>query len=117
MIQAAGENSAEPIYLNPEPKTFQAAIKTCKPSRMRVAGDQDFSSCPMRFRTAPPLDRECFGWTKVSGRELCSLHRNLRPPSDALDGTVREILRTEEYYAIVYEFDPNCQLGMDLRVI
>ncbi len=118
MIQAAVGNSTEPIYLNPEPKTFEDAIANLSAFSDEGRRKQMFRQLPnaVLYSTVPRL-RECFGWTKVSGRELYDLPQDIRPQSDVTDGVKREILRTEEYYAIVYEFIPDCQLGMDLQVV
>jgi len=52
----------------------------------------------------------------ISGRSLCGLDPEVCPPRVTLDGVVRKILPTEEYYAIVYEFVPESQL-VDMDVM
>ncbi|PNY27983.1 Uncharacterized protein TCAP_02091 [Tolypocladium capitatum] len=87
MIHTAVQDSSEPIYLNPEPKTYTS--------------------------TSLPRLRECFGWISVSGKELSSLRRGMRPPGGTLDNIVRQILPSEHYYAIIYEFLPQGGLLTD----
>jgi hypothetical protein len=118
MIQAAIEDSTEPIYLNPEPKTLRDAVANLNAFSDEGRHRQRFRYSPgaVLYSSTPRL-RECFGWTMVSGGELYELRRDLRPPRETLDGILRQILPTEEYYAIIYEFIPDCQLDIDNHVI
>lgn len=54
--------------------------------------------------------RRCFGWTQVSGKDLHSQWSRTpqRPSSFKAMGRVT---KTDEYYAIVYEFIPKAEPG------
>ncbi|KAM0269244.1 hypothetical protein ACHAQH_009808, partial [Verticillium albo-atrum] len=111
MMQAAVNNSPEPIYLKAEPKTFEDAIKN-----LHAFSDEDRHKSRYKGQpdaipyTSTPRLRQCFGWMKVSGEELWALGQELRPPDITLDGLRHHVLRDEEYYAIVYEFVPESEL-------
>ncbi|KAJ9129840.1 hypothetical protein NKR23_g12445 [Pleurostoma richardsiae] len=113
MIQAA--STAGPIYLQPEPKTHRDAVANLRAFSDEGRRKRTFQHLPNAVSyTSVPRLRECFGWVKVSGRELCGLGWDLRPPSVVLDGLSRKIRPAEEYYAIVYEFIPEEQLRVDV---
>jgi hypothetical protein len=57
--------------------------------------------------SATPRLRKCYGWTMLSGEQLCALPPGTRPPEKRLDGLTRKIVRGEEYHAIVYEYVPD----------
>ncbi|KAK5987624.1 hypothetical protein PT974_11756 [Cladobotryum mycophilum] len=117
MMQTAVKKSDEPIYLRPEPTTYKHAVANLHAFSDEGRQKQYFRKLPnaVQYTTLPRL-RQCFGWTKVSGRELQSLSAELRPIRAVLDRTVRDISPREEYYAIVYEFIPETgpeQEGVD----
>ncbi|KAI5860387.1 hypothetical protein GGS23DRAFT_613950 [Durotheca rogersii] len=116
-IQIECNDSTEPIYLNPEPKTFQDALANLHAFSDEGRRKQRFRDTPgaIPYSSAPRL-RQCFGWTKVSGKELYALRREMWPPRAVLGGLVREIRPSEEYYAIVYELIPQDQPAMDVHV-
>ncbi len=106
------------VYLNPEPKTFQDAL-----ANLHAFSDEGRRK--QRFRdlagaipyTSTPRLRECFGWMMVSGMELLALPMGIRPPRVKLGGQVHEILPTQEYYAIVYEWIPESESVMDKDIV
>jgi hypothetical protein len=118
MIRTAVGDSVEPIYLHPEPKTFKDAV-----ANLRAFSDEGRKERTLQHRpnavayTSAPRLRECFGWIKINGGELCNLDREIRPPKDVLDRIVREILPSEDYYAIVYGFIPEPQQPLDMDAI
>lgn len=118
MIQTAVGKSDETIYLHPEPKTREDAIGNLYAFSDEGRRTQEFRDIPgaVQYTSIPRL-RECYGWTKIRGRELHNLPRDLRPPSVVIDEVSREIRRTEEYYAIVYEFFPEEQRPLDMAIV
>ncbi|CRK12742.1 hypothetical protein BN1723_009783 [Verticillium longisporum] len=105
MIQAAVNNSSEPIYLKAEPKTHGDAVKN-----LHAFSDEGRKTCRYKGRpdsisySSTPRLRRCYGWTKVHGKDLWALGPALQPPDVTIGGIRRHIRRDEEYYAIVYEF-------------
>ncbi|KAH8909443.1 hypothetical protein BR93DRAFT_924428 [Coniochaeta sp. PMI_546] len=112
MIQSAVLQSNEPIYLNPDPKTFQDAVANlqafCAEGRQR----QRFRKMPDAAQyTSTPRIRECFGWTTVNGSQLFALPWGKRPPVHRFKNELRALRPDEDYFAIVYEFIPECGGG------
>ncbi|EGY23784.1 uncharacterized protein VDAG_05222 [Verticillium dahliae VdLs.17] len=108
MVQSAIESSTEPIYLHPQPNTRMDAVRNLHAFSHEGFREQRFKNLPNAIpHTSVPRLRKCLGWMKVPGAELCALQHRLRPRRVRLDRTMREILPTEDYYALVYEFIPK----------
>ncbi|KAK3937286.1 hypothetical protein QBC46DRAFT_267860 [Diplogelasinospora grovesii] len=105
MIQSAVEESNEPIYLNPDPKTRQDAVANLHAFSDEGRRRQSFRDMPGSAQyTSTPRLRQCFGWIQVNERELFALPRRKRPPCHTVGNQVRALQQGEDYYAIVYEF-------------
>lgn len=116
MMQKAVVDSVEPIYLHPDPTTWKDAVANLHAFSEEGRHERRFRSLPNAVPySSIPRQRECFGWIKVSGRELHNMDKSIRPPRDTLDGVVREILPSELYHAVVYEFiSEEHHLDMDV---
>ncbi|KAK1957238.1 hypothetical protein LY78DRAFT_648083 [Colletotrichum sublineola] len=114
ILQAAIGDTNTPIYLNPDPKTRKQALINLHAFSDEGRHKEKLKQLSNAFpcTSIPPI-RECFGWTKVIGRELWSLSLENSPPSDTLK---RCIWPHEEYYAIVYDFIPEGQ-SLDRNVV
>lgn len=112
MIQSAVLESNEPIYLNPNPKSFEDAVANlqafCDEGRRR----QRFRDTPgaAQYNSIPRI-RQCFGWTKVNERQLTTLPWEKRPPVHRFGNQLRALRPNEDYFAIVYEFVPEHSTG------
>ncbi|KAG6072543.1 hypothetical protein E4U31_007014 [Claviceps sp. LM219 group G6] len=118
-MRFAIENSSDPIWLNPNPKTFDDAVSNLHAFSTEGRSEARFRDMPgaVEYRTAPRL-RECFGWTSISGKELWALPRRMQPPEYKVNRQeVRYIFSTEEYRAIVYEYVPSSETGLDAEVV
>ncbi|KAG5955645.1 hypothetical protein E4U57_003278 [Claviceps arundinis] len=118
-MRFAIENSSDPIWLNPNPKTFDDAVSNLHAFSNEGRSEARFRDMPgaVEYRTAPRL-RECFGWTSISGKELWALPRRMQPPEYKVNRQeVRYIFPTEEYRAIVYEYVPSSETGLDAEVV
>ncbi|KAG6025881.1 hypothetical protein E4U19_002900 [Claviceps sp. Clav32 group G5] len=118
-MRYAIENSSDPIWLNPNPKTFDDAASNLHAFSTEGRSEARFRDMPgaVEYRTAPRL-RECYGWTFIRGKELWALPPHLQPPEYKVDRhEVRYILPTEEYRAIVYEYVPSSDAGLDADVV
>ena len=114
-IRIGVENST--IYVLPEPKTLREARANLYAFSCEGRLVQPFRHIPGAIKcTSAPL-RECFGWMKVSGRELYELPKELRAPRDRIDGLEREFQPDQEYYALVYHFIPDSKLPHDLNIV
>ncbi|KAB5566424.1 hypothetical protein GE09DRAFT_1171558 [Coniochaeta sp. 2T2.1] len=116
MIQLAVEESNEPIYLKPDPKTIQDAVANlqafCNEGGRRR---QSFKDMPGAARyTSTPRLRQCFGWTKVNESRLFALPWGRRPPCHTVRNQLRALQPNENYFAIVYEFVPESAAGTAL---
>jgi hypothetical protein len=111
MIQSAVQNSSEPIYLKPDPTTFEDAVANLMSFSDEGRQRQKFRNDPgaVQYTSVPRL-RECFGWTRVSGEQLFSLPWKQRPACVTIDNLVREMRPDEDYMAIVYELVPKCRV-------
>ena len=111
LIQASVETSEETNYLKPDPRTKDDAIINLFAFSQEGRKEKPSEALSDRIAiSSMPRLRECFGWIKVSGRELHSLPRDLRPSTMRLNRKtreMREILISKEYYAIVYEYIPQ----------
>jgi hypothetical protein len=118
MIQSAVQDSTEPVYLNPEPKSFEDAVANLKAFSDEGRQEQRFRDemGAVQYTSTPRL-RGCFGWTKVSGENLFSLPPEKRPPCVKLDGLVRQMHSDQDYFAIVYEFVPQCRVVAAMDVM
>ncbi|KAG6317422.1 hypothetical protein E4U22_006276 [Claviceps purpurea] len=120
-MRFAINNSSDPIWLNPNPKTFDDAASNLRAFSTEGRSEARFRDMPGAVeysnRTAPRL-RECYGWTSISGKELWALPLLLKPPELKINGReVRNMRSTEDYRAIVYEYVPSSDAGMDAEVI
>ncbi|KAG6160404.1 hypothetical protein E4U51_007499 [Claviceps purpurea] len=104
-MRFAINNSSDPIWLNPNPKTFDDAASNLRAFSTEGRSEARFRDMPGAVeysnRTAPRL-RECYGWTSISGKELWALPLLLKPPELKINGReVRNMRSTEDYRAIV----------------
>lgn len=60
----------------------------------------------IQYSAAPHL-RKCYGWTMLSGEQLCALPSGNRPAEERINGLTRKIVRGEQYHAILYEYVPD----------
>ncbi|PNY22354.1 Uncharacterized protein TCAP_07149 [Tolypocladium capitatum] len=112
------EHSSDSIWLNPEPKTFDDALRNLHAFSDEGRRRQRFRNTPGAVEYTDALrTRKCFGWTTISGEELCALRPDSRPPEMNMDGVIREISPTECYYAIVYEYVPDTQCALAADVL
>ncbi|KAG6160808.1 hypothetical protein E4U51_007444 [Claviceps purpurea] len=118
-MRFAIENSSDPIWLNPNPTTFDDAVSNLHAFSTEGRTEARFRDMPgaVEYRTAPRL-RECYGWTTISGKELWALSPRLQPPELKVKRRVlRNMPSTEEYRAIVYEYVPSSDVGMDAEIV
>ncbi|KAG5954398.1 hypothetical protein E4U57_004525 [Claviceps arundinis] len=120
-MRFAIENSSDPIWLNPNPKTFDDAASNLRAFSNEGRSEARFRDMPGAVeysnRTAPRL-RKCYGWTSISGKELWALPLLLKPPELKLKGrVVRHMRSVEEFRAIVYEYVPSSDAGMDAEIM
>ncbi|KAG6092134.1 hypothetical protein E4U30_005829 [Claviceps sp. LM220 group G6] len=118
-MRFAIENSSDPIWLNPNPKTFDDAVSNLHAFSTEGRSEARFRDMPgaVEYRTAPRL-RECYGWTPISGEELWALPSHMRPPTLRYKRQVMSKMQsTEDYRAIVYEYVPGSDTGMDAEII
>ncbi|KAG6286190.1 hypothetical protein E4U09_006858 [Claviceps aff. purpurea] len=116
-MRFAIENSSDPIWLNPNPATFDDAVSNLHAFSTEGRSEARFRDMPgaVEYKTAPRL-RECYGWTTISGKELWALSLRLKPPELKINGReVRNMRSTEEYRAIVYEYVPSSERRRDGR--
>ena len=111
-IRAAIEALPEPIYFNPLPKTRQDAIRNLRAFSEEGRRGAIFKHLPdaVQCISAAGL-RKCFSWTQVSGKQLHSLWSCMLPRSRPPFEDMGKISRSEEYYAIMYEFIPEAEPG------
>jgi hypothetical protein len=108
MIQSAVQESNEPIYLNPDPKTHKDAVANLQAFCDERQQRQKFRDMPGAAQyTSTPRIRQCFGWTKVNERQLSALPPGKRPPVHRFGNQLRALRSNEDYFAIVYEFVPE----------
>ncbi|KAG6078468.1 hypothetical protein E4U15_004246 [Claviceps sp. LM218 group G6] len=120
-MRFAIENSSDPIWLNPNPKTFDDAASNLHAFSNEGRSEARFRDMPgaVEYRTAPRL-RKCYGWTSITGKELWALPSHMRPPRLIIPHkrlVVSQMQSTEDYRAIVYEYVPSSETGMDAEVI
>ncbi|KAG6092135.1 hypothetical protein E4U30_005830 [Claviceps sp. LM220 group G6] len=120
-MRFAIENSSDPIWLNPNPKTFDDAASNLHAFSTEGRSEARFRDMPgaVEYSTAPRL-RECYGWTSITGKELWALPSLLKPPELKMNlcgSEVRRMRSTENYRAIVYEYVPSSDAGMDAEII
>ncbi|EWZ78679.1 hypothetical protein FOWG_17097 [Fusarium oxysporum f. sp. lycopersici MN25] len=117
-MRFAIDSSSDPIWLNPNPTTFRDAASNLhafsNEGRSRQLHRKTLGA--VKYSTAPRL-RECYGWTSISGKELCTRLSILHPPEVRLGDEVRKLSPTEEYRAIVYEYVPSSDVGLDVDVV
>lgn len=117
-MRFAIDKSSDPIWLNPNPTTFQDAALNLHAfsdeGRSRQLHRKNLGA--VEYSTAPRL-RECYGWTSISGDEYCRLPSVLHPPEVRSGREVRNIWPTEEYRAIVYEYVPSSDAGLDVDIV
>ncbi|WXC67137.1 hypothetical protein SNK03_012906 [Fusarium graminearum] len=111
-------NSSDPIWLHPNPTTFREAASNLHAFSDEGRSRQLYRKMPgaVEYNTAPRL-RECYGWARISGRELCAIPAHLRPPEMRSGNQVRNFWPTEEYYAILYEYVFSSDAGLDVDVV
>jgi hypothetical protein len=107
-----------PIYLNPNLTTHEDAIANLYAFSVEGRRNQKLRNLPDAIAyTSAPRSRNCFGWMMVNGTELHALPSKIQPPRVALDRVTREIARNQEYFAILYEFIPKSESGVDIEVM
>ncbi|KAF5689155.1 hypothetical protein FDENT_4519 [Fusarium denticulatum] len=117
-MRFAIDSSSDPVWLNPNPTSFHDAA-----SNLHAFSDKGRSRQVYRkmqgaaeYCNAPRL-RECYGWTSINGKELCTMPSVLHPPEVRSGDEIRNIWPTEEYHAIVYEYVPSSDVGLDADVV
>ncbi|KAF4944504.1 hypothetical protein FGADI_12643, partial [Fusarium gaditjirri] len=117
-MRFAIDNSSDPIWLNPNPTTFRDAASNLHAFSNEGCSRQLYRKMlgALEYSAAPRL-RECYGWTSISGKELCTMPSVLYPPEVRLGDEVRKISPTDEYCAIVYEYVPSSDVGLDVDVV
>ncbi|KAG6127217.1 hypothetical protein E4U38_006407 [Claviceps purpurea] len=99
-------NSSDPIWLNPNPTTFDDAASDLHAFSTEGRSEARFRYMPgaVEYSNSTALRlRECYGWMSISGKELWALPPRMQPPEYKVDRyEVRYISPTEEYRAIVY---------------
>ncbi|RBR24091.1 uncharacterized protein FIESC28_03090 [Fusarium coffeatum] len=117
-MRFAIDNSSDPVWLNPNPTTFHDAASNLHAFSNEGRSRQLYRKLlgAVEYSTAPRL-RECYGWTSMSGKELCTMPSILHPPEVRTGDEVRKISPTEEYHAIVYEYVPSRDVGLDVDVV
>ncbi|KAK4076672.1 uncharacterized protein Triagg1_4275 [Trichoderma aggressivum f. europaeum] len=120
-IRAAVENSAEPVYLKKEPKTWKDAVRNLysfsNEGRLKPKMRDAANSISLTTSSFPRI-RECYGWLTISGAELSGLGPKLWPTGVVLDRVKRQMSPYEEYFAILYEFIPpqdDTNAAVDIR--
>ncbi|KAK3944262.1 hypothetical protein QBC46DRAFT_361214 [Diplogelasinospora grovesii] len=108
MQAAVGPDYAElgPILVDPCPETKEAAeanlFAFSREVRLQQSGAFDASLFQV---TVVPRMRQCFGWLKLTGRDLLRLlPRKLLPPYIKVSGVRRSIRQDACYTAVVCEF-------------
>ncbi|OIW30774.1 hypothetical protein CONLIGDRAFT_594704 [Coniochaeta ligniaria NRRL 30616] len=107
MMQTAVQDCPETIYLKPDPESWKEAIANLHAFSDEGRRKPRFCHLPNAVQYAPPRIRGCFGWTKISGKELRSLGPGRRPPTVTTGRVKRQILPSEHYSAIVFEYIPE----------
>ncbi|KAG6292385.1 hypothetical protein E4U45_006967 [Claviceps purpurea] len=120
-MRFAIENSADSIWLRPNPETHREGVYNLHAFSDEGRTRQRYREMPgaVKYSAAPRL-RECYGWTLISGEEIWTMPRPLRPPIIRLgqDGRdYRHFFRAQQYYAIVYEYVPSSEAGLDVDVV
>lgn len=117
-MRYAIEGSPDPIWLNPEPKTLRDAALNLHAFSDEGLDRKLFRNKPgaVKYSTVPNL-RKCHGWTMMSGKELYALPPILRPGEVRIDGKMRELLRSESYHAIVYEYVSDSGHALDTEAV
>ncbi|KPM34268.1 hypothetical protein AK830_g12299 [Neonectria ditissima] len=112
------ERASDPVWLNPEPRTFCDAALNLHAFSDEGRSRQLFRETPgaVRCSTAPHL-RRCYGWTPICGGELCALPSTLSPPGATSGGHVRELSPSEQYHAIVYQYVPSSDVSPDIDAV
>ncbi|KAF4446743.1 hypothetical protein F53441_9677 [Fusarium austroafricanum] len=117
-MRFAIDNSSNPTWLNPNPTTFREAALNLHAFSDEGRSRQLYRKVlgAVEYSIAPHL-RECYGWTSISGKDFCALPSILCPPEVRSGREVRNIWPTEEYNAIVYEYVPSNDVGLDVDVV
>ncbi|RSL58327.1 hypothetical protein CEP51_014092 [Fusarium floridanum] len=86
-MRHATERSGNPIWLNPKPKTWRDAALNLHAFSNEGLDRKLFRETPgaVKYSALPHL-RKCYGWTMMSGKELCALPSILRPREMRPDG-------------------------------
>ncbi|KAG8670386.1 hypothetical protein FPOAC2_09742 [Fusarium poae] len=117
-MRHAINDSPDPIWLHPNPTTFRDAASNLNAFSNEGRSRKLYRKTPgaVEYNTAPRL-RECYGWTQLSGKELRAVPANLRPLEVRSGNQVRNFWPTEEYHAILYEYVPSSDAGLDSNVV
>ncbi|KAK5998417.1 hypothetical protein PT974_00796 [Cladobotryum mycophilum] len=111
-IEAAAEKATgtEGIWIHGQPKTHRQAVENLyafshqgsqKGRLKEVPGAIPFTAASI------PRFKKCFGWLRVSCKELMELDGSSYPELYRADKEMRQMRRDQEYYSIVYEFIPE----------
>ncbi|OIW30771.1 hypothetical protein CONLIGDRAFT_573333 [Coniochaeta ligniaria NRRL 30616] len=108
MIQSAVQESDEPIYLHPNPKTWRETVANLQAFSDEGRQRQRFGDMAgaVQYNSTPRI-RECFGWTTVNESQLSALPRGGRPPCFTVRNQWRALKEGQDHFAIVYEFIPE----------
>ncbi|KAG6091817.1 hypothetical protein E4U31_007204 [Claviceps sp. LM219 group G6] len=120
-MRFAIENSGDSIWLHPNPKTHREGVYNLHAFSDEGRSRQRYRDMPDAVKySAPPRLRECYGWTLISGEEIWSMPKPLRPPIIRLGQHGRDyrlFFRPQQYYAIVYEYIPHSEAGLNVDVV
>ncbi len=107
--------SGRPIYVNPEPKTLEDALKNLEAFSAECSGEDGEKSPhhpdwkPLHIR---PLITDCFGWTEISLDDTyAALRRASRERGQwEIGRAYADMDNNESRFAIVYSFVPDVDL-------
>ncbi|KAG6075578.1 hypothetical protein E4U15_005589 [Claviceps sp. LM218 group G6] len=116
-MRFAIENSANSIWLHPNPKTHREGLYNLHAFSEEGRIRQRYREMPdaVKYSAAPRL-RECYGWISISGEEIMKMPQALRPYVLSLDRRGegrRQFFSTGQYYALVYEYIPSTEAGSE----
>ncbi|KAG6292384.1 hypothetical protein E4U45_006966 [Claviceps purpurea] len=112
-MRFAIENSSDTIWLHPDPKTHHEGLYNLHAFSDEGRSRQRYRDMPgaVTYSTAPRL-RECYGWMSISGQDVLTMYKALRPSILSFDRRGqgrRQFFPAQQYYALVYEYIPNTE--------
>lgn len=117
-MRFAIDNTPGSTWLISSPKTFGDAWNNLYAFSEQGRRQQRYRDEPGAEKLiSMPRFRECHGWLSISGKELRTRAPNRYIPQVRSGEEVREISATEDYYAIMYEYIPTSDSGLDADAI